>query len=244
MRRVNILADKSLLAAFVENTHAIETRHVQAAIRDSEMTPARPWLGRKTLAVAGGLTLFAAILVGAGWFIGHEQITPSSTGAGTDAIVASRQDPVTTIAPSPSTTAPLPTATLGPGPGRPSFDEEAFAHAMASVPKHSLLRKRLDAMRDALGSAPKGSASIQLYYTENTQPERMEGFLMRAKKLGKLEEIYIQPFKLEGKAAYRALYGIYANNVAASAGISQLPPRYQEAFAPTLYLLDDARSMP
>ena len=35
-RRVNILADKSLLAAFADNEHGITARHVNRAIRDSE----------------------------------------------------------------------------------------------------------------------------------------------------------------------------------------------------------------
>jgi len=78
MRRVNILADKALLAAFVENTHNIETRHVHAAIRDSEMTPSRNWFKRKSIAVAGGLTLFGATLAGAGWFVGHENTLPAA----------------------------------------------------------------------------------------------------------------------------------------------------------------------
>src|SRR5471030_2595266 len=35
-RRVNILADKSLLAAFADNEHSITARHVNRAIGDSE----------------------------------------------------------------------------------------------------------------------------------------------------------------------------------------------------------------
>ena len=72
MRRVNILADKALLAAFVENTHKIEVRHVQAAIRDSEMVPMRNWVNRKSISMAGGFALLAATLAGAGWFSGTE----------------------------------------------------------------------------------------------------------------------------------------------------------------------------
>jgi type II secretory pathway predicted ATPase ExeA len=79
MRRVNILADKALLAAFVENTHTIQEHHVQAAIRDSEMTPMHQWANRRNLVMAGGVTLFAAILAGAGWFMGREHTdTPRS----------------------------------------------------------------------------------------------------------------------------------------------------------------------
>src|SRR3970040_1238546 len=41
-RRINILADKSLLAAYAEDSHAITGRHVRAAIADSEFArPAR-----------------------------------------------------------------------------------------------------------------------------------------------------------------------------------------------------------
>src|SRR5581483_8894081 len=34
-RRINILADKALLAAFTENTHGATERHVRAAVKDS-----------------------------------------------------------------------------------------------------------------------------------------------------------------------------------------------------------------
>ncbi len=68
MRRVNILADKSLLAAFIEDTHNIEARHVQAAIRDSELSSRRPWHQRKTV-VAGAIALLAVLLGGVGWLL-------------------------------------------------------------------------------------------------------------------------------------------------------------------------------
>src|SRR5882672_2157346 len=43
-RRINILADKSLLAAFTQNMHAVTDRHVRAAIGDSEFAQfKRPW---------------------------------------------------------------------------------------------------------------------------------------------------------------------------------------------------------
>ncbi len=37
-RRVNLIADKALLAAFSENTHTIRMKHVEAAVRDSEFS--------------------------------------------------------------------------------------------------------------------------------------------------------------------------------------------------------------
>jgi type II secretory pathway predicted ATPase ExeA/septal ring-binding cell division protein DamX len=41
-RRVNLIADKALLAAFSENTHAVRSRHVNAAVRDSEFSRDAP----------------------------------------------------------------------------------------------------------------------------------------------------------------------------------------------------------
>ena len=38
-RRINVLADKALLAAFSENTHNILPKHIKAAIEDSEFAP-------------------------------------------------------------------------------------------------------------------------------------------------------------------------------------------------------------
>ena len=37
-RRINLIADKALLAAFSENTHTISRQHVDAAVRDSEFS--------------------------------------------------------------------------------------------------------------------------------------------------------------------------------------------------------------
>ncbi len=67
MRRVNILADKSLLAAFVENTHNIEARHVQAAMHDSELNTAPIFFNNKLLLVSA---ITALLLFGlAAWWM-------------------------------------------------------------------------------------------------------------------------------------------------------------------------------
>lgn len=69
-RRVNIIADKALLAAYAENTHTITSAHVRKAIADSEFSrqsstrTASP--GKRRLALAGLLVAGAAV---AGWLI-------------------------------------------------------------------------------------------------------------------------------------------------------------------------------
>lgn len=79
-------------------------------------------------------------------------------------------------------------------------------------------------------------ASIQLFYNEEVKPERIEGFLKRAKALGKLSEIYLLPAKFGGKNGLRVLYGAYPSIEAAHNAVKDLPVRYQEAFATSTYI--------
>jgi type II secretory pathway predicted ATPase ExeA/septal ring-binding cell division protein DamX len=263
MRRVNILADKALLAAFVENTHKIESRHVQAAIRDSEMVPMHNWLNRKSISMAGGIALFAATLAGAGWFMGqntnHQNIGEalhtqpvSAVPVPASAVIAASEVPTASAVPdNPNITLlPLdqtltlpaePTVATRRQPAKPKTLESAPAKPVAPASNAPLLQQRLDATQTALLAPNRGNVSIQLFYTDDIRPERMERFLARAQRLGRLAEIYIVPIKLSGKDGYRVLYGLYANSSAASAGMNKLPQRYKDAFAPTLYMLEDSQ---
>ena len=212
MRRVNILADKSLLAAFVENTHGVEVRHVQAAIRDSELSPAQAWWQRKNIAIAGISVLLAATIIAVATWL------PDSTPA---------SDPARAETKIPETPAPH----IAPPAAAPAFSAAAGAQT-------TLLELRLAAAQAMLSRSHAGSASIQLYYTDDMQPLRMEGFLKRADNLGKLHEIYVLPVKINNRTGLRVLYGIYSDSEHARSGIQQLPQRYKNAFAPTIYLLE------
>ena len=212
MRRVNILADKSLLAAFVENTHGVEVRHVQAAILDSELSPAQAWWQRKNIAIAGISVLLAATIIAVATWL------PDSTPA---------SDPARAETKLPEAPAPP----IAPPAAAPAFSAAAGAQT-------TLLELRLAAAQAMLSRSHAGSASIQLYYTDDMQALRMEGFLKRADNLGKLHEIYVLPVKINNRTGLRVLYGIYSNSEHARSGMQQLPQRYKNAFAPTIYLLE------
>jgi hypothetical protein len=109
--------------------------------------------------------------------------------------------------------------------------------------KTSLFEKRLAAGKQLLeqttsksSGQAKAVASIQLFYNEEINPERTEGFLMRADKLGVLDEIYLLPAKFGNKNGMRVLYGAYPSVDAAHNAIKDLPPRYQQAFATSTYI--------
>jgi type II secretory pathway predicted ATPase ExeA/septal ring-binding cell division protein DamX len=63
-RRINILADKSLLAAFADGVHQVTAKHARAAVRDSEFAGSAGWPAKWWLLGAGlaaGLAAGAAI---------------------------------------------------------------------------------------------------------------------------------------------------------------------------------------
>jgi type II secretory pathway predicted ATPase ExeA/septal ring-binding cell division protein DamX len=63
-RRINILADKSLLAAFADGVHQVTAKHARAAVRDSEFANSAGWPMKWWLLGAGlaaGLAAGAAI---------------------------------------------------------------------------------------------------------------------------------------------------------------------------------------
>jgi type II secretory pathway predicted ATPase ExeA len=294
MRRVNILADKSLLAAFVEDAYSIEERHVQAAIRDSELSPQQPSRSNHKIAAAAVIAALAAmLLIGAGWLFGSADKKPAAIEAAptsaasapapaepkaaidpapdaptaASAVVPTVPAPEAASAVAPSITVSAPAsdvAVAAPSASAPATTISAVAAALPPIPAAAqpeaathtgggetrqarpttLLQQRATATREMFAKAGKNSASIQLFYTEDAQPARMEGFLTRAKGLGKLSEIYVLPITLNGKAGFRVLYGYYPDIEAARAGMEQLPQRYRKAFAPSLYLLGSAQTAP
>jgi type II secretory pathway predicted ATPase ExeA len=70
-RRVNIIADKAMLAAFAEDTHDVSARHVKVAIDDSEFGPGRSSAALSPRGAMAAVAVLAAVLAGAGgWYAG------------------------------------------------------------------------------------------------------------------------------------------------------------------------------
>jgi MSHA biogenesis protein MshM len=242
MRRVNILADKSLLAAFVDDTHNIEANHVQAAMRDSELNAA-PKLSSKKL-LWGGATAALLLIIMAAWLMLHKQQIPLQPSR--DKPLAQDQSPEK---PSPAVAAVAVTAqpltaqaASSPAPASANTAKNVTALvASAPIAKNtavvlpSLFEQRLAAGKQLL-EQKKAVASIQLFYNTEIKQARIEGFLKRADALGVLSEIYLLPAKISGKDGLRVIYGAYPSVQAAHSAFKDLPARYQEAFATSTYI--------
>jgi type II secretory pathway predicted ATPase ExeA len=223
-RRINVLCDKSLLAAFAGNTHAVTPQQVRVAVADSDFTPVTgsPWQPRPLLAAAALLALGAA--AGAGllrWLDrGGDARPPAASPA--KAIAAA---PAETPKPPPAL---VPAAT--PAPPTLLSAEQMRRLDGYGAGRNGLLRERLAATRDRLLAEPDASYSIELFQADNSDPERAERFLIRARDLVPLSEVYVIPVARSGRYRLRVAYGIFADKNAASEAAKRLPPKYQNAF--------------
>lgn len=85
-------------------------------------------------------------------------------------------------------------------------------------------------MRERLAREPDGSYSIELFSTDNSDPARVERFLVRAKELVPLEQIYVLPQAIGGRYRIRVAYGTFPDRGSATEAADRLPPKYKQAF--------------
>jgi hypothetical protein len=233
-RRINIIADKALLAAFTENTHAVSERHVRAAIADSEFAAVAPSSRRSRVGLIGAAALAAGVALGAGmpWLL--EQLEPSARPA---PAAAPRMLP-RVAAPAPTAampalntaTEPLPVEKPAPPPPKLLADAQLRRLKTYSPGNQKLLGERLVAARDALERLADERYAIELFVTDNTDAARMERFLVRARDWIPLEEVLVIPVSFGGKLRLQVVLGDFETREQALEAARRLPPRYQQAF--------------
>ena len=232
-RRINILADKALLSAFTENGHAVRSSHVRAAVQDSEFAVVRPRRGR-TLAVAA-----AALAVGLALGLAVEWLwtaKPEPAAAVAEPVAPPVPGPPVAPEPTPPQSAPTSPTHLS-----HLSSDQADRLARYSAGSHRLLAARIAATRTVLERAPDEGYSIELFTTDNSDPARMERFLVRARDFVPLDELFVIPVEDAGQYRLRVLYGEFASRDEAAAAGKRLPPRYQEAFRTELRSFGELR---
>jgi septal ring-binding cell division protein DamX len=240
-RRINILADKSLLSAYTENGHAVTERQVRAAIADSEFAAVKaPRVPRAALWAAGALAVGVAIGALVPW--GTSQNSPKPA--------AKAPVPAPTAKPAASVVAAAPVAS------EQEEDEEEEIELYAQValewpPSHltpaqvrklngyspggqKLLAERLAASVELLARSADERYALELYTSDNSDPARMERFLQRARDLVPLNDVFVIPLTSGRDAgdAYRVrvVFGQYESRDHALDAARRLPPKYQRAF--------------
>src|SRR5204862_5635341 len=87
-----------------------------------------------------------------------------------------------------------------------------------------LLSERLAATRELLERAPDDGYAIELFVTDNPEPARMERFLLRARDMVPLADVYLVPMGGTGSPRVRVIYGAFDTVEQAHEAERRLPP--------------------
>lgn len=206
-RRINILADKTLLAVFADNQYIVKRKHVLAAIADSEFAPpARSWFTAKAIILASLILASIFILALGAWLKAAgrapaPQVTPMATPS--EAPPAAAEPVAQKVEASP-----------------PASPEPAPAH---------LLEQRLEATSAWLKKTEPSRFTIQLMQSEADNPatERLEHFLAQAAQEIGIDNLYVFRGRTPQGMKLGVLYGSFPSTGEAYAALAALPEKYR-----------------
>ena len=240
-RRVNLVADKALLAAFADNTHTLSLAHVQAAVRDSEFRAKHVFGGsRSWLRAAGLLGLGAAIGIGAFWWLEVLRGSSATVGARKEsgpATALPHTIPDTTLsevsAPGiqvtrESKTSPAASSVTAEAPtAAPIGSDTATAKkspggAAAAGSSDDLLAARLNATRDWLRKTDNRGLTIQLILAGDDTGE-LKRYLGTLGKFIETDQLYVYRTRVQDKSYFGVLYGEFPTRQAAQIALRKLP---------------------
>jgi len=205
-RRINIIADKSLLAAFSESSHTVTPSHIRLAAQDSEFK--KTGTNKNSLLLAGGFILLAGALI-FGYYIGsHNPENPLLPGEAASRAVPEQPNRVQhdRVEPVVSTQSPLSKKNNGQNDGAPSG-----------------ITERLEKTKQWLAEAVNNHYSIQLFMALTSDADKVEAFLLDAPETLDFAKIYIYETVINGRAWYSVLYRDFVTQNNAIDTLNALP---------------------
>lgn len=231
-RRINILADKALLAAFSEGGHAVNRRHIQMAAKDSDFGQEKHWkpVIKATIAIA---TIAAAIWVGT--LIPGLQQTQDNIHTPAQQLLptAQLQQPVITPASSTPPSAPATTSTA-------STTDSARPAANTQLLQQRLQQTQLW-LDTALENAQDNHFTIQLILIDARTDNEVLDYMQRFPDTLNINQLYIYKAVIGGRMRYSVLYNEYTQREQATGLLQQLPEWMQQS-APYLRTLKGIRA--
>lgn len=205
VRRVNILADKSLLAAFSDNVYQVTPKQVRAAIKDSEFGTERMWRqGDKRLHFAVAATLVVGLALGALFYQWRAENPAKQNQREAEKL----EEKITEKAAEPLVTPPV-------------AETGAVAAIVPITASSDILERRLQATKNWLNQQPTSTVSIQLMGNSNDDQLRM-GLETLATQV-ELDNVYVYRHKINNRPFVTVLYGSYPNREEAIQAMQELP---------------------
>ena len=191
VRRINILADKALMAAYADDARSVTAAHARAALRDSPYQPGpglklggRLALDRATVLLS---VLIVVLLAGLVFQLRHlpDASARSAPAVASAAAPAPAATPAAAVAPStvaPSTAAPLP-----------------------------LLQQSLRASKTWLRDEPAGRLSLLIETMPSSDHKGLETFLRNTRQEIGLAQVHAVPLRQGGEDKIGIFYGSFGS---------------------------------
>ena len=201
-RRINIIADKSLLAAFSEGSHTITPVHVKTAAKDSEFRKA---IDKKIIIlIVLGFLLVVSALAG-GFYLGkQEPVRPVSikqSSVNEAALVMIESSTVLAE--------------------NKKIDIQQSKQVVESAT--GLIAERMDKTKHWLAVVADEHYSIQLFMARTSDANKVEDFLRHTPETLDFSEIYIYETVINGRSWYSLLYSDFATRESAIDSLERLP---------------------
>ena len=214
-RRINIFADKTLLAAFAAGTHTVSADHARAAVTDTQVILMRRDSPRR-IATAAALGMALGMVFG--FVLAHFVGTPSSSPA----IAATPPAKVATAAAIP-------------------VSQTAALAAMPSASAEPLrsIASRLAAGQELLADATPRYA-VQLMVTDARERIYLENYLSEAGRAVPYERLFVVPSGSPEAPRLGVLFGTFPERADASTALAALPDSLR-IFRPYVRSVDGVR---
>jgi type II secretory pathway predicted ATPase ExeA len=237
-RRINIYADKTLLAAFAAGTHTVSADHARAAISDTQIVVNRRATPR-SLAAGFAVTLALGGVIGFGLAQYLSAPSPApALAALAPAPTAAQAVPAAPAAPA-ATPSPVAAASSGSPPAPAAIPVAATGTAPPAAPAASQpdpQGERIAAGRD-LVAAPVSGFAVQLMVTDARERAYLASYVADAGKAVGSERLYVVP---ADSKRVEVLYGTFADRNEAGAALAALPASLTQ-FRPFIRSLDGVR---
>jgi type II secretory pathway predicted ATPase ExeA len=218
-RRINIIADKALMATFSDGSHEVKASHVATAAKDSDFTKSsdyRPILMTASFIIA----LLLAVLFG---YMLPSLIKPDDNP--TSAELTSDNNRKVSASASANILLAMNTADASAAKDITQARAGTAGNAVtiAGVTLSPLLDQRLKDTEIWLGQVNDHRYSIQLFMTQIADAKAVEQFLRDPPDLLDFEEIYVYDTKISGSHMYSVLYGDFDSRKTARSVLQNLP---------------------
>ncbi|HLX23023.1 MAG TPA: AAA family ATPase [Usitatibacter sp.] len=233
-RRINIFADKTLLAAFAAGTHTVTADHARAAVTDTQIVlMQRESPRRLAFAAAAGLGIGVVI----GFVLAHLVAAPAPAPAAAAMPVPSAVASPPAASMAPAAIAPIPSQS--PSPASVAAPQSAKSSPVPAEAPSPAVDARLAAGRQLI-STPSSRYAVQLMVADARERGYIENYLSEAGRAVVPDKLYLVPAGSPEVPRVGVILGAFDERNDATVALAALPENLKQ-FRPYVRSLDGVR---